>query len=1436
MLAACRPQSDSAHHLDPPGSRRRMEVPRGILLLLLTCRLVATTAASHPDKCPSENEPWWTSFAPAGTVDLPTFSSATAIQHVATDGDHLYVGAVGAVYVLDSDLRLVHEIPFGNVTCENPAAPGPPPAGDNLNLLTVVHKSADYHFLLTCWSAHRGVCLLHTLDELPPAGPPTCLNGGDGGDGGCPDCFASAASTEVVVREDGGAHFFVGASTDPSAADAASPATLSVKQLLGKEDGFKFSVGHLPSLTVLPEFRAAHQVRYVTSFGSGGYVYFVTVHPGARHGGGTQTRIGRLCEPDHGLQSYVELPLVCLLSEKRRKRRQVPDKVAAQAPAESAVFTSMAAAFVARPGSWLGVQLNVRAGEDVLFGAFSETGATARSGICSFPLNMINELIGHGRDTCVNEERDRGMQYFFGPGERKCLKSAAPVSPCGSDNDSPLVLASDMTRYDMFPNLFKDTAVTSLAVHALGNDTVASVGTRDGQLVQVLMDRHRVYEPYVNITLDKGKEVLPAAIVLPRSGVFVVAGNKVTRIPPEGVGCAHLLACDACIRAPPFARCGWCSTGTCSQSFECTAGGRWSSDSCPPVVSQFFPTSAPVSGGTRLTLCGKHLLEITDDIASRRQEETSVTVGAVDCILDRQNSNDTLLVCVLGPTSSQEKLGRVVQVNVTTPRGGSTLVEGFEFVVPEVTKISPAFGPLSGMTLLTLEGKHLSAGSDRQVLVGGKPCLVVSFTETTIVCTTPKHTALEELPVVCKIDNSMSPTQAFRYRPDPNISSIHPSSTFIGGDCHVNVFGSNLDSVLHPQIVIHESSSTGSTKDCVVMEHGLEMLCLAPEPAQGPGIAQLTFKFDGINVGRFSMNYLKKPPFFMLPIANPTVITTSGSQINITSEALAKLVQLYQVTLMVDTWRCGDVTVGPTWVSCKIPGEAMAESPRDSLPLSVNLCQLKRVLEEVKLPPRHNHTVGVVVGLLMAALVIAIAAFAVLRAQRFRKKGSNHAAVNGHPNLELLSEDRRNSRVEMSTLLRPNTDYREPLLSEHELAGVPSGSAESWGPVFSPGYRVGDRGGVGGVRQMTSVEVLRLDLLNPALLDEVRPVLIPESELSVHGDRIIGKGHFGCVYHGSLKDSKSNKEIVCAVKSLNRITEVEEVEQFLREGIIMKGFHHHNVLSLLGICVPTHGLPLVVLPFMQHGDLCHFIRDEERNPTVKDLIGFGLQVAKGMEYLALKKFVHRDLAARNCMLDETFTVKVADFGLARDVVDKEYYSVTAHRGAKLPVKWMAPESLQTQKFTTKSDVWSFGVLVWELLTRGAFPYSDVDPYDLTPYLLRGRRLLQPEYCPDDLYQLMLECWSHKPEMRPTFTSLISELTSTLDALEGDHYINLNVTYINLDAPYAYRSALPALDSPQELYNTPSVPPCPPDDKDSAAVNGGTAVADITGDRPNSVVS
>lgn len=158
-----------------------------------------------------------------------------------------------------------------------------------------------------------------------------------------------------------------------------------------------------------------------------------------------------------------------------------------------------------------------------------------------------------------------------------------------------------------------------------------------------------------------------------------------------------------------------------------------------------------------------------------------------------------------------------------------------------------------------------------------------------------------------------------------------------------------------------------------------------------------------------------------------------------------------------------------------------------------------------------------------------------------------------------------------------------------------------------------------------------------------------------------------------------------------------EIEQFIQEAMIMKDFDHPNVLTLIGLCFPDNGSPLVVIPFMANGDLRNYILNELNCPRVRELIGFGIDIGKGMEYLAAQKFVHRDLAARNCILDDRLNVKVADFGLSRDVYEQEYYR--AESGGGLPIKWMAPECLESKKCTTKSDVWSFGVTMWEILTR-----------------------------------------------------------------------------------------------------------------------------------------
>uniref|UniRef100_A0A3Q3MHE1 receptor protein-tyrosine kinase n=1 Tax=Labrus bergylta TaxID=56723 RepID=A0A3Q3MHE1_9LABR len=209
----------------------------------------------------------------------------------------------------------------------------------------------------------------------------------------------------------------------------------------------------------------------------------------------------------------------------------------------------------------------------------------------------------------------------------------------------------------------------------------------------------------------------------------------------------------------------------------------------------------------------------------------------------------------------------------------------------------------------------------------------------------------------------------------------------------------------------------------------------------------------------------------------------------------------------------------------------------------------------------------------------------------------------------------------------------------------------------------------------------------------------------------------------------------------------KEIEEFLNEAACMKDFNHPNVIRLLGVCLEVGSgnfpKPMVILPFMRYGDLHSFLLRSRLGecplflPT-QTLLKFMVDIALGMEYLSGRNFLHRDLAARNCMLRDDMTVCVADFGLSKKIYSGDYYR--QGRIAKMPVKWIAVESLADRVFTIKSDVWAFGVTMWEIATRGMTPYPGIQNHEIYDYLLEGHRLKQPTDCLDELYEIMYSCW------------------------------------------------------------------------------------------------
>ncbi|XP_001868628.2 fibroblast growth factor receptor homolog 1 [Culex quinquefasciatus] len=285
----------------------------------------------------------------------------------------------------------------------------------------------------------------------------------------------------------------------------------------------------------------------------------------------------------------------------------------------------------------------------------------------------------------------------------------------------------------------------------------------------------------------------------------------------------------------------------------------------------------------------------------------------------------------------------------------------------------------------------------------------------------------------------------------------------------------------------------------------------------------------------------------------------------------------------------------------------------------------------------------------------------------------------------------------------------------------------------------------------------------------------------------LGEGAFGRVVvaeaHGLLEKDQTSK---VAVKMLKEGHTDVDVKNLVCEMEVMKLIgKHFNIINLLGCCCKDGPL-FVIVEYAKHGNLKEFLRShrlqtavdspidgDRRILTPKQQISFAFQIARGMEHLSSMQCIHRDLAARNVLVTEGLIMKIADFGFARDIHDREYYRRKSD--SKLPVRWMAPESLEERFYDTRSDVWSFGVVMWEIMTFGSHPYPSIPAWDdLLEFLKQGKRLEQPQHCSDEVYALMNKCWEFKPGERPPFSEVVWGLDQLISAITSEEYLDLGV--------------------------------------------------------------
>uniref|UniRef100_A0A4W6C3H6 Tyrosine-protein kinase n=1 Tax=Lates calcarifer TaxID=8187 RepID=A0A4W6C3H6_LATCA len=252
--------------------------------------------------------------------------------------------------------------------------------------------------------------------------------------------------------------------------------------------------------------------------------------------------------------------------------------------------------------------------------------------------------------------------------------------------------------------------------------------------------------------------------------------------------------------------------------------------------------------------------------------------------------------------------------------------------------------------------------------------------------------------------------------------------------------------------------------------------------------------------------------------------------------------------------------------------------------------------------------------------------------------------------------------------------------------------------------------------------------------------------------QLIGRGNFGEVYSGRLRSDNTP----VAVKSCKENLAPEHKSKFLMEARILKQYDHPNIVKLIGVC--TQKQPIyIIMELVQGGDFLSFLRHEGHSLRPKMLVKMTENVAAGMEYLESKKCIHRDLAARNCLVAENNVVKISDFGMSRQQDDGVYSAEGGLR--QIPVKWTAPEALNYGRYTTESDVWSFGVLLWETFSMGMTPYTSMTNQQTRDEVERGYRMLAPHGCPVEISRIMNNCWQYDARNRPSFKKIRAELSA-----------------------------------------------------------------------------